>query len=387
MTTHKKRRRKQRRMRVFFSSLIFTTILGLGVYYYLSEDKEEEKQNIDLTRLTSEELEDFVNDSILPSLALIGVYDKEGNFSRGGGFFISKNEIITCRHVVRGASSKAEVTMPTNPKLYPINLIAGMHPFGKDIMKVSLDSSQKIGIPLKVNYTLPSIGDSVWVIGFNDSSNIKIVSRIIGGKVCTIKGCKTKIDFTISADAIHGDSGCPVINKKGEVIGIVVSKPEESNIEVLATKSIKELKPLKEKYLSKWASSDGIKKEKYFSKGAYYIGKGKFEEAIYYFEKAIQIDSLNSYLYFLVGKYNFLLREYLNALIAFEKAIQIEPNDYYCHYGLGLTYLALGDEESAMKESKILGSLDTTFVWNRKYRAQMDLLKKIARMTTWDSEF
>jgi Tfp pilus assembly protein PilF len=45
-------------------------------------------------------------------------------------------------------------------------------------------------------------------------------------------------------------------------------------------------------------------------------------------------------------------------LQALEKAIQIKPKYAQAHYALGLSYLKLGDKNSALKEFRILKTLD-----------------------------
>jgi len=52
------------------------------------------------------------------------------------------------------------------------------------------------------------------------------------------------------------------------------------------------------------------------------------------------------------------LRRYEEAIEACKQAIRIEPDDVDTHYNLGLTYLILGDNGSALDEYKILKDLD-----------------------------
>jgi Flp pilus assembly protein TadD len=47
------------------------------------------------------------------------------------------------------------------------------------------------------------------------------------------------------------------------------------------------------------------------------------------------------------------------AVSSFKEALSIQPSDDFAHYQLGLTYLQIGDKESAMVEYKTLKKLNS----------------------------
>jgi tetratricopeptide (TPR) repeat protein len=65
------------------------------------------------------------------------------------------------------------------------------------------------------------------------------------------------------------------------------------------------------------------------------------------------------------------LGRYQEAIEAFKKAISLKPDDANAHFGLGLSYLSIGNRGSALDEYKILKSLDEKMadeLFDRIYR-------------------
>lgn len=143
------------------------------------------------------------------------VINKAGN-SIGTGFLITNGYIITNHHVVDGAS-------PTEITLKPINntneIIACEKLFvssKRDIAIIKpLSKIENEG--LELDTVFPKIGSGVYVIG-NSEGLTGTFSNGLVSQVREEEGLDAWIQ--ISAPISHGNSGGPVMNAKGKVIGM-----------------------------------------------------------------------------------------------------------------------------------------------------------------------
>jgi hypothetical protein len=143
------------------------------------------------------------------------VVNKSDN-SFGTGFLLTNGYIVTNLHVVQGASPTEITLRPINntneviacEKLYisPKRDIAIIKPLG------SINDSG-----LELDTTLPKIGSIVYVIGNSEG----LTGTFSDGLVSQIRdGEDIDTWIQMSAPISHGNSGGPVMNKEGKVIGI-----------------------------------------------------------------------------------------------------------------------------------------------------------------------
>jgi len=88
------------------------------------------------------------------------------------------------------------------------------------------------------------------------------------------------------------------------------------------------------------------------------LNQGKFEKAIPYFEKAIQINPDYDQAHLNLGMAYFHLQRYDSAALYLKKAIEFMPDSDISHYYLTLTFFKLGDTESALRHHEKLGKLN-----------------------------
>ncbi|MGD9605102.1 MAG: S1C family serine protease [Bacilli bacterium] len=149
-----------------------------------------------------------------PGTVEITTYDKyENEISLGSGFFRNeKGEIITNYHVIDGAYS-AKVKMKNGEVFDLISVIGYSILLDIAIIKINYSTS----LFLKESLRIPKTGDTVFALGsslgFSDtfsSGAISNISREIDGVFY----------YQITAPISPGNSGGPLINEYGEVIGI-----------------------------------------------------------------------------------------------------------------------------------------------------------------------
>jgi TonB family protein len=153
---------------------------------------------------------------IQPSVVTILTYDRSGKgLMQGSGFFISQDgDIITCRHVLQGSSSANVKT--AEGKVYPVTRVIAEDKEG-DLILASVNISHDTVRPLSVSASIPEVGERVLVIG----SPLGLETTVSDGIVSAVRDTPEfgKI-IQITAPISQGSSGSPLVNMKGEVIGV-----------------------------------------------------------------------------------------------------------------------------------------------------------------------
>jgi S1-C subfamily serine protease len=139
----------------------------------------------------------------------------------GSGFVLDKSgHIVTNYHVVQGAS-RVEVSFSNQERL-PARIV-GRDP-STDLAVLQVHMSSRALTPLKLgNSDLVRVGDSVVAIGNPLGEDRSITSGIVSAlerRIYAPNGAP--IDHAIQTDAAlnHGNSGGPLLNATGDVIGV-----------------------------------------------------------------------------------------------------------------------------------------------------------------------
>lgn len=216
--------------------------------------------------------------------------------------------------------------------------------------------------PLSVSSSIPQIGERVAVIG-NPSGLERTVSDGIVSAVRDIPEFGKIIQIT--APVSPGSSGSPVVNMKGEVIGVATFQLiEGQNLNfAIPGERIVRLKRDKGRTLQKWeagkteewlASAEGL-----YRAGHIFLWIDDYEKALTYFEKAAKKNPNHAEAYFYIGYCNEELCRYTEAIEAYKQAIRLKPDYAEACYNLGVLYLITGDRGSALEQYKILKKLDS----------------------------
>ena len=303
--------------------------------------------------LAQERLPEIVK-KIEPSTVVILTYDRDGKIlSQGSGFFISKSgDIITNRHVLAGANRAEAKT--TEGKVYPITLIVAEDKEA-DIIRASVNIPVEPVYPLSVSSSIPEVGERIAVIG----SPLGLERTVSDGIVSAVREIPAfgKI-YQITAPISPGSSGSPVVNMKGEVIGVATFQfVEGQNLNfAIPGERIAKLKTEKGKTLDQWKMS---RTEEWLTlaEGLNFIGllflwAEKYEKALPYFEMAVKKNPRYSEAYFNIGHCNDKLGRFTEAIEAYKQGIRIKPDYAEAHNDLGTTYGELGLYTEAIEAFK-----------------------------------
>jgi tetratricopeptide (TPR) repeat protein len=298
---------------------------------------------------------------IKPSVVIVFVYDNKGEFLKlGSGFFINQSgDIITNYHVLQGAGS-AEVKT-SNGKTYPIIHIVAVDE-QSDIIRLSVNIPSQYVYPLSLSKTIPEVGERIIVYG----SPLGWENTVSDGIVSAVREVPDygKL-IQITAPISPGSSGSPVLNMKGEVIGVATFQMIEGQNLNFAIPSeriaslilIEEEKTFTTEELFEQEEKDKKDSDyacEAYNKALYFIDKEEHEEALPYLEIAIKTDisSLKAWAYFKIGFCYGKLKFYTKAIEAFKQAICIDHNCAIAHYNLGVTYRKLKSYTKAIEAFK-----------------------------------
>jgi hypothetical protein len=152
-----------------------------------------------------------------PSVVLLVMQDANGQpASLGSGFFVGEGLIATNVHVVRGASS-GQARRVGLARAYAVNSVVAVDARA-DLAVLKIPGF--VGPPLKLGQSEDvAVGDAVYAIGNPEGLEGTFSQGIVSG-IRTIGGDKL---LQITAPISPGSSGGPVINARGEVVGVAVA--------------------------------------------------------------------------------------------------------------------------------------------------------------------
>ena len=147
-----------------------------------------------------------------PSVVLLVTTDEGGNpIALGSGFFIQSNVIATANHVIKDAP-QIYAKIAGRRARHKISFI-GSSDEKNDLALLRIDDVK--GQPLKLgNLSRLRVGDEIYVMG-NPEGLEGTFSR---GNISAIRNREGLIQIT--APISHGSSGGPVLDERGEVIGV-----------------------------------------------------------------------------------------------------------------------------------------------------------------------
>lgn len=315
---------------------------------------------------------------IKPSAVAIETFDAKGKtISRGSGFFIDLDKIITNRHVIE-KSYRVEIHL-NNGNKYQASGILAIDGEG-DLALLQVNIPPEFAKPLQIIQTSPEEGESIVVIG-NPYGLEGSVSNGIVSAVREIPGYGKIIQIT--APISPGSSGSPVVNMRGQVIGVATLQAEEGQSLNFAVPS-ERISQLKIRQLQTFANvskeTNQNKRaiaERLYSKGLQILSNDDYAKALPYFNEAVKSDpsyaeawyqvgfcygmlgihqealhaSINAAklrpewveTYVNIGASSFALKRFEDAAEAYKRAAKLDPNNAELQHALGLSYNRLGN--------------------------------------------
>ena len=299
-----------------------------------------------------------------PSIVVIVTYGKEGNMlGQGTGFFINQGgDVVTNAHVLEGASRA--VVKTTDGKEHAVQRVVAEDKEG-DLVRVSVEIPKEAVRPLPVSAGLPEVGERVMIIG----TPLGLDKTVSDGIVSAVRDVPAfgKI-IQVTAPISPGSSGSPVINMKGEVIGIAtffVVAGQNINFAIPGER-IAKLAPGQEETLSEreemkmkdWlASAEGL-----YATGLHFLWAEEYEKALPYFVETVKRNPNHGAGYFQIGYCLAKLGQYKEAIGSYKQALRINPKEAGVHNNLCAAYGKIGRYDEAIKSCEEAVQLKPDFV-------------------------
>jgi len=353
-----------------------------------------------------ESLPDLVR-RVKPSVVSVLTYDaKDQPLISGSGFFVRPGEVVTNLHVINGARRVEIHTLEGKGRTYPVaGTLAVDDEADLALLKVDLPAERSR--PISLSAALPEEGEQVFVIG----NPLRLEGSVSDGIVSAVREVPdVGRVIQITAPVSHGNSGSPLFNMRGQVIGIVtvkVTNGQNINLALAAARinnlrrarliSFKDLgsdraatQPevmaevwyrggLDSLWLGNYDSALGYfetaanrnprRPETWIQIGYCKVKQGRNDEAIRAYKRALQLSPQSSEAYNKLGDAYFFAGRFNEAIEAYKQAARLQPEQAEAHYNLALAYLEIGDRESAMGQSRILQTIDSDL--NKKLLAEM----------------
>lgn len=285
---------------------------------------------------------------IKPSAVAIETFDQKGaTLSRGSGFFISNDKVVTNRHVIEKSN---RVTIHSlDGKTYTAKGVLAIDGEG-DLALLQIDVPPGVAVPLPIEKIVPQEGESIVVVG-NPFGLEGSVSNGIVSAVREIPGYGKIIQIT--APISPGSSGSPVVNMRGQVIGVATLQAAEGQSLNFAVPS-ERIAQLKSGDLQTFSSLN-VESQKnrralaqsYYSQGLGILSRDEYAKAVSYFEKATEIDPNYAEAWYQAGFCYGMLGRHNDALKASRQAAKLRPEWAETFVNIGASSFALGQFKDA----------------------------------------
>lgn len=356
---------------------------------------------------TAESLPELVR-RVKPSVVSVLTYDAKGEpLISGTGFFIRPGEVVTNMHVIKNAHRVEIHTLEGKGRTYPVaGALAVDDEADLALLRVELPADRSK--PLSLTPSAPDEGEPVFLIG----NPLRLEGSVSDGIVSAIREVPDlgRI-IQITAPVSHGNSGSPLFNMRGQVIGIVTVKVTNGQninlalgvprIAALArgelmsfdqiaarNKSTNQPELLAElwyrggidslwlgnydsalNYFETAANRNPRRPETWIQIGYCKVKQGRNDEAIRAYKKALQLRPTSAEAHNKLGDAYYYGGRFDEAIASYQQAARLQPRAPEAYYNLGLAYLEIGDRESAMAQSRLLEPLDPDM--NKKLLAEL----------------
>jgi tetratricopeptide (TPR) repeat protein len=344
---------------------------------------------------------------VKPSVVSVLTYDAKGEpLISGSGFFIRPGEIVTNMHVIKGAQRVEIHTLEGKGRTYPVAGALAIDEEG-DLALLSVSLPEEKSRPLTLATSLPEEGEQIFLIG----NPLRLEGSVSDGIVSAVREVPDvgRI-IQITAPVSHGNSGSPLLNMRGQVIGIVTVKVTNgqninlalgsSRIAALEAGKLMAFDQVGSKnrsmqpevladlwyrggidsmwlgnydnalnYFETAANRNPRRPETWIQIGYCKVKQGRNDEAIRAYQRALSLRPNSADAQNKLGDAYFYAGRFAEAIASYQEAARLRPKDGEAYYNLALAYLEIGDREAALAQSRVLATLDAEL--NKKLLSEM----------------
>ncbi len=148
---------------------------------------------------------------------------KETRFSvAAGAFVVGENGVcVTCQHVAKEHGSRGLVAMTRDGRVFPVREVLAADPIN-DLLILQLDLPADVKLPaLPLAPAAAPVGSPVVVMSHPDDRFYMLTTGTVARHTVWREAAGDQAYMAITADFAKGSSGCPVLDERGAVVGIV----------------------------------------------------------------------------------------------------------------------------------------------------------------------
>ncbi|MDQ1708504.1 MAG: hypothetical protein QOJ88_1715 [Pyrinomonadaceae bacterium] len=328
-----------------------------------------------------------------PQVVAIATYDAHDEaLMTGSGFFLRPGQVVTNLHVIRGAQRCEIKTLDGKGRVFPVTGTLALDEEG-DLALLSVDMPPDRPRSSELAPALPEEGEQILVIG----NPLKLEGSVTDGIVSAVREVPNigKI-IQITAPISHGNSGSPVFNMKGQIVGVVtikVTNGQNINLAMgaarvaqlipgpsrpLASLPIKERTPdladtsyrsgLDSLWLGNYDNAIGYfetaanrnprRADAWVQVGYCKVKQGKTAEGIRAYQQALQLKPNSEEIHNKLGDAYYYAGRLREAIASYNHAAALRPDNAEAHYNLAVAYSESGNESMAQAEARLLRRLD-----------------------------
>jgi len=385
--------------RIFPHSPIFVlALLAFTPLHAARAQEASESAKVEQTKVAAaqESLPDLVR-RVKPSVVSVLTYDLKGEpLISGSGFFVRPGEVVTNMHVIKGAHRVEIHTLDGKGRTFPVaGALAVDDEADLALLKVDLPAERSHPLPLTTS--IPDEGEKVFLIG----NPLRLEGSVSDGIVSAIREVPDlgRIIQT-TAPVSHGNSGSPLFNMRGQVIGIVtvkvtngqninlalgvsriasLSRGQLMSFDQIGTRNRSTTQPevLAElwyrggidslwlgnydsalNYFETAANRNPRRPETWIQIGYCKVKQGRNDDAIRAYKRALQLRPTSAEAHNKLGDAYFFAGRFEEAIASYKEAARVQPDQPEAYYNLGLAYLEIGDRAAALAQSRLLEPID-----------------------------
>lgn len=266
--------------------------------------------------------------------------------SQGSGFFIDERHVITNRHVIEDGA-QAEVKLKNGRSYAVAGIVA--EDADNDLVLLRIDIPRDAGHrPLPINASEPRKGAEVYVLGAPRGLEFS-VSRGIVSAIRAVSGMTSDRVVQTDASISPGNSGGPLINAAGEVVGVAsfIRTDGENLGFAQGAWHVAALRAGSMQTLAQWQSG---RADEYYQQARTAYGQKRYAEAIPLLVKVVQSRPEHALAWFQLG---FALDEVgkkTEAIAAFERHLRTGVTGAAAAetlFNIGIISEQLGSEQRA----------------------------------------
>lgn len=330
--------------------------------------------------------------TVKPAVVAIATYDANGEaLMTGSGFFLNQGKVVTNLHVIRNAARIEIKTLDGKGRTYPAAGLLSIDEDG-DLALIKVDMPPVRSRAIELAPLLPDEGETVFVVG----NPLKLEGSVSDGIVAAVREVPSvgRI-IQITAPISHGNSGSPVFNMRGQVLGVVtvkVTNGQNINLAIAAARigqlrgeTVRPLTELTTRgksdladslyktgldslwlgnydnavgYFENAANRNPRRAEAWVQVGYCKVKQGKNHEAIKAYQQALQLRPDDAEIHNKLGDAFYYAGRLLEAIDSYTQAAHLQPGNAEIHYNLAIAYHESGNRSLAASEARVLQRLD-----------------------------